>query len=124
MSTRLIWIHHFRHHLVVGRCQSQASEVSGEPCNAAAASESTHVGFAERGSISFARFARWTITYTIPLPRVSNLPPGLLWDTFQVTLDNFFVRLSEWSGQPVSDLAWFRNGLTQAWVKPAAIHPE
>jgi hypothetical protein len=48
-----------------------------------------------------------------------------LWNPPQAKLDYFLARLSEWSGQSVSEWVGFRNSITQAWVKAAAaVHPE
>jgi hypothetical protein len=58
------------------------------------------------------------------LPLNHNLPPGYVLDITQATMDSFLDRLSQWSGQPVSDWAWFRSGLTKAWFAAAARHPQ
>jgi hypothetical protein len=87
------------------------SEVPGEPCTAVNLSESPHLGF-------------WTAPRALILPHNHNLPPGFVFDITQATLGNFVARISQWSGQPESVFAWFRNGLSDAWFKAAAHSPK
>jgi hypothetical protein len=87
------------------------SDLPGEPCSAVITTESPQVGFC-------------TAPRALILPPNHNLPPGHVFDISQVTLDNFVARISQWSGQPESDFAWFRNGLSKAGFKAAAHTPK
>jgi hypothetical protein len=87
------------------------SEVPDERCDAVCVNDSPHLGF-------------WSTTKALVLPPNHNLPPGFVFDITLVTLDTFLDSVSKWSGQPVSDWAWFRNGLTKAWFVAAASHPK
>jgi hypothetical protein len=91
--------------------QQYQSEVPDERCDAVCVTDSPHLGF-------------WATSRALVLPPNHNLPPGYMLDITHATLDSFLARISEWSSQPVSDWAWFHNGLTKAWFVAAAHHPK
>jgi hypothetical protein len=91
--------------------QSQ-SEVPDERCDVITVTDSSRIGF-------------WTTSRALVLPPNHGLPPGYVFDIEQApTPDSFLESVSQWSGQPVSEWAWFRNGLTRAWFAAASRHPK